>query len=244
MEFNVPTSSTRIVQITLPGNTLVMKFPPGKPGFQIPSQPYWKRLISHLYVIQPLIFSVGYRSWRRDRVQIFVYVCGFSLCIPQPADQVCWDQMLPKPFGRRSRMDWCRPWFVLQLEYYIVNDLLTINPSTARFVDLCEITADVTKVKNSIQREYNPRGGVPFYQLKFDVVLLFGLTELKAQIAWIENVRCLLPFPMTKYLWRCATGSGETVRWWRTWQTTCLFWPLDSRGPASVVYDPDSVLSP
>jgi len=62
-----------------------------------------------------------------------------------------------------------------------------IDVDPARFVDLCEITADVTKVKNSIQREYNPRGGVPFYQLKFDVVLLFGLTELKAQIAWIEN---------------------------------------------------------
>jgi hypothetical protein len=27
-----------------------------------------------------------------------------------------------------------------------------------------------------------------FYKVKFDIILLFGMTELKAQIAWNENV--------------------------------------------------------
>jgi len=29
--------------------------------------------------------------------------------------------------------------------------------------------------------------GVPYYQLHFNVILLFGLSELKAQISWMEN---------------------------------------------------------
>lgn len=59
--------------------------------------------------------------------------------------------------------------------------------STVHFVDLCEITADVTKLKKSIQPQHNP-GAAKYYLLDFDVVLLFGLTELKAQIAWTRNV--------------------------------------------------------
>ena len=34
-------------------------------------------------------------------------------------------------------------------------------------------------------------GGVIYYQQDYDIILLFGLTELKAQISWIEDVRCL-----------------------------------------------------
>jgi hypothetical protein len=34
-------------------------------------------------------------------------------------------------------------------------------------------------------------GGAIYYQHYFDIVLLFGLTELKAQISWTEDVSCL-----------------------------------------------------
>ena len=60
------------------------------------------------------------------------------------------------------------------------------NLPTAHFADLCEVTADVTKFKSSI-KPHNYRGA-KYYVLEFDIVLLFGLTELKAQIAWTENV--------------------------------------------------------
>ena len=41
-----------------------------------------------------------------------------------------------------------------------------LKPSTVRFVDLCELTADVAKVKKSIQREYNHHSGrAPFYNI-------------------------------------------------------------------------------
>ncbi|KAG6382092.1 hypothetical protein JVT61DRAFT_733 [Boletus reticuloceps] len=39
-----------------------------------------------------------------------------------------------------------------------------------------------------------PDGGGTYYSILFYVVLLFGLTELKAQISWIDNV-CLYPDP-------------------------------------------------
>ena len=60
------------------------------------------------------------------------------------------------------------------------------NLPTAHFADLCEVTADVTKFKSSI-KPHNYRGA-KYYVLEFDIVLLFGLTELKAQIAWTRNV--------------------------------------------------------
>ena len=64
-----------------------------------------------------------------------------------------------------------------------VNDHL----STAHFVDLCEITVDMTKLKSSIRPRTNQRGA-KYYVVNFDVVILFGLTELKAQMAWTQDV--------------------------------------------------------
>ncbi|PFH48903.1 hypothetical protein AMATHDRAFT_5374 [Amanita thiersii Skay4041] len=54
------------------------------------------------------------------------------------------------------------------------------------FPDLCKITANVSEVKRTISPQFN-RSGQKYYNLDFDVVLLFGLTELKAQIAWNDN---------------------------------------------------------
>ena len=34
----------------------------------------------------------------------------------------------------------------------------------------------------------NATGNGSFYRVYYDVVLLFGMTELKAQVAWKENV--------------------------------------------------------
>lgn len=62
-----------------------------------------------------------------------------------------------------------------------------MNISTVHFVDLCEVTADVTNLKSSIQPRTNNRGA-KYYTVAYEVVLLFGLTELKAQIAWTQNV--------------------------------------------------------
>ncbi|KAF8632112.1 hypothetical protein AX15_002043 [Amanita polypyramis BW_CC] len=55
------------------------------------------------------------------------------------------------------------------------------------FFDLCEVTADVSRLKKFLRCQVNKNTGAVYYELKFDIVLLFGLTEVKAQIAWIEN---------------------------------------------------------
>ncbi|KAF8638101.1 hypothetical protein AX17_002441 [Amanita inopinata Kibby_2008] len=55
------------------------------------------------------------------------------------------------------------------------------------FPDLCVVTADMSGVKKSLQPHYNQSAQTTYYRVEFEIVLLFGLTELKAQIAWKEN---------------------------------------------------------
>ncbi|KAF7362769.1 hypothetical protein MVEN_00626600 [Mycena venus] len=50
---------------------------------------------------------------------------------------------------------------------------------------LCTVYADTSKIAKTLQRKMGLNGA--YYRLEIDVVLSFGLTELKAQIAWIEN---------------------------------------------------------
>jgi hypothetical protein len=56
------------------------------------------------------------------------------------------------------------------------------------FSTLCTVTADMSQLADVLQPQHG-KGGAVFYQHYFDIVLLFGLTELKAQISWMEDVR-------------------------------------------------------
>ena len=63
---------------------------------------------------------------------------------------------------------------------------------------MCKIEADTSGLTKYPTRRRN----VPdsdFFELKFDVILSFGLTELKAQIAWEENVSLFSAF-VTRWL--------------------------------------------
>ena len=57
------------------------------------------------------------------------------------------------------------------------------------FSELCTIEADLSRVP-MLPRSKVTGGGI-FYRVEYDIVLLFGMTELKAQLAWKENVSCL-----------------------------------------------------
>ena len=48
---------------------------------------------------------------------------------------------------------------------------------------LCHISADASNVP--IHKNKGPKA--TYYYQEFDVVLSFGLTELKAQLSWVEN---------------------------------------------------------
>ncbi|KAJ2917723.1 hypothetical protein MD484_g2725, partial [Candolleomyces efflorescens] len=52
----------------------------------------------------------------------------------------------------------------------------------------CKVEADVSMVKRRFHKSTaDGRQGRSYYEIEFDVVLLFGLTELRAQIAYLEN---------------------------------------------------------
>lgn len=61
-----------------------------------------------------------------------------------------------------------------------------IKTFTGMFSNLCTVHADTSKVSKTL----SPRrgfAGLQFYRQQFSIVLMFGLTELQAQISWMEN---------------------------------------------------------
>ena len=58
--------------------------------------------------------------------------------------------------------------------------------SIDNYTKLCKIEVDLSHLPLSPRPKYSGEG--IFYWLKYDVILLFGLTELQAMIAWKENV--------------------------------------------------------
>jgi len=56
------------------------------------------------------------------------------------------------------------------------------------FSPMCIVNADIAE----LFKTSSPRRGLTgnlYYRFDFDIVLSFGLTELKAQVAWMENGR-------------------------------------------------------
>ena len=64
-----------------------------------------------------------------------------------------------------------------------------------------------------------PSGDGTYYRVDFDIVLLFGLTELEAMAAWREKVSPLLILLHPFRLW-CCQG-------------------VERRSTAKIIYDPD-----
>ena len=77
--------------------------------------------------------------------------------------------------------------------------------SIGNYIALCTIEIDLSQVPLS-NHPILSRDGI-FYRRYVDVVLVFGLTELEAMVAWKENVGPLLallpPFLLTKCLLGC-----------------------------------------
>ena len=60
------------------------------------------------------------------------------------------------------------------------------------YTKLCTIDADLSRVP--LLPKSKASGSGSFYRLDYDIVLLFGMTELKAQVAWKENVSLIIQF--------------------------------------------------
>ena len=77
---------------------------------------------------------------------------------------------------------------------------------------LCTIEADLSQAP--ILTQPNATGEGRHYIINIDVILLFGMTELQAQLAWMENVsRLHMLFNPTDFglMLRVFLGSRETV---------------------------------
>jgi hypothetical protein len=92
---------------------------------------------------------------------------------------------------------------------------------TEQFFNVCSITADLSALEAELQPQPSLNGFPRHYELYFEVVILFGLTELKAQVEWLENVRiCIHIYSglMLTDSWdqgvkrRYGPGNSELVR--------------------------------
>jgi len=88
---------------------------------------------------------------------------------------------------------------------------------TENFAKLCTIDIDLSNLP--LRPLSKPLGG-RYYRLDYDIVLLFGLTELKALIAWKQNVS----FPFGNL---CLSLLNTFLQ------------GVERRSAAKIVYDPD-----
>jgi hypothetical protein len=179
-------ASIRNKQATLNASIPVMKYRLGKLGYRIASQLYCRRLNSSALPFHPAanILDRVLRLMRRRSSEHLILTSFLIL------NSALWKQTR----FRLNATEIESAMFLLGLmttqvcnstwDAWGVCECLPL----VHFSDLCEVTADVAAVKKSTWPQLNLRSGATYYTLKFDVVLLFGLTELKAQIAWIENV--------------------------------------------------------
>lgn len=103
---------------------------------------------------------------------------------------------------------------------------------------LCTITSDTSQLCKTLTLKRGLQGQW-YYRLDYDIILSFGLTELKAQTAWLENVSESITFPATHVV-TVSTGRRKEVRWnASTWYT--LRRPHHEhdchRSPAEIIYD-------
>ena len=65
------------------------------------------------------------------------------------------------------------------------------------YTKLCTIEADLSRAPVFTRPKSTGEGS--FYSVDYDIILLFGMTELQAQMAWNENVSLLQMFNPTDF---------------------------------------------
>jgi len=108
----------------------------------------------------------------------------------------------------QSEMDGRWRWSVVYLQCARALTCYLHLLQTDQYSRLCTIKADISHLPKTPKK--NPSGGT-YYRIDYSVILLFGLTELKAQLCWNENVRysLILCLPLLKFV---SLGSRASVR--------------------------------
>ncbi|KAI5991132.1 hypothetical protein EDD15DRAFT_2369021 [Pisolithus albus] len=128
--------------------------------------------------------STTYRSLRGD---LRVPNCFGSILLRGTA--VSEEQEFREPFYQENAdLSACKSLGVDIIAYRgALQNPLWMDKEKESFTRLCTIFADTSKITSSLQPHPQANGRGFYYIVNFDVVMLFGLTELKAQISWLEN---------------------------------------------------------
>ncbi|KAJ7059084.1 hypothetical protein C8F01DRAFT_1370694 [Mycena amicta] len=71
------------------------------------------------------------------------------------------------------------------LRYSGTSDPQWMDVDSDKYSVMCTVHADISKLDQALCSKHGSRGN--YYELKFDVVLSLGMTELKAYVAWREK---------------------------------------------------------
>ena len=97
--------------------------------------------------------------------------------------------------------------------------------SIENYTKLCTIEIDLSHLPLSSRPKYFGRGN--FYRLEYDIILLFGLTELKAMVSWKQDVGLLLFLLHSLFTYGVSSGCGATERSENhIWSRYYKRWPL------------------
>ena len=103
------------------------------------------------------------------------------------------------------------------------------------YKSMCDITVDVSGMKQPPLPRIDGTGA-KYYRVNYDVILLFGSTELQAQVAWKEDVRppynSLFVIFTDNMVLRNGTLAPQIS--FRRYMSS----DMDNRTPAKIIYSP------
>jgi len=108
---------------------------------------------------------------------------------------------------------------------------------SAKFVRLCSISVDLSHLR---LKPKSNSSGKTYYEVDYEIVLLFGLTELKAQVAWKEHVSL---FKWVYYRSKMADSDlyriyqGVEKRWANHFIVLPCVLISSYRSSANIIYD-------
>ncbi|KXN81415.1 Heat shock 70 kDa protein 12B [Leucoagaricus sp. SymC.cos] len=105
-----------------------------------------------------------------------------------------------------------------------------IDQDPDKFHRIFIVKADLTRIIDRLQK-ITGKNGKRYFKLTYDIVILFGATEFKAQYAWYENVSILI-------IWALSIGKPPEASY-SSVSVQILMDP--SSGPAQILYHTDVV---
>jgi hypothetical protein len=126
-----------------------------------------------MYTLQGTVVS----ETKEFRKEFTTEVVDRSACNVIATEVVCYKGNSPEPCWTDSEPGECK---------YLPNGQITYHQE-GMFSTLCHVHADTSKVTSTMspRRGY---AGLQFYRQQFSIILIFGLTELQAQLCWEEDV--------------------------------------------------------